>query len=39
MSIVSFGGLATGLDTGAIVSQLLEIRRQPIYRPRIIQNF
>ncbi len=32
MSIISFGGLATGLDTGAIVAQLVAIRRQPIVK-------
>jgi flagellar hook-associated protein 2 len=32
MSSIAFAGLATGLDTAAIVSQLVEIRRQPIYR-------
>lgn len=32
MSTVSFGGLATGLDTGTIVEQLVAIRRQPIAR-------
>jgi flagellar hook-associated protein 2 len=32
MSTITFGGLATGLDTGAIVNQLLAIRRQPITR-------
>ncbi len=31
MSTISFGGLASGLDTGSIVSELVEIRRQPIY--------
>lgn len=32
MSMISFGGLATGLDTGSIVSQLVELKRIPIYR-------
>ena len=32
MSSIAFAGLATGLDTAAIVSQLVEIRRRPIYR-------
>jgi flagellar hook-associated protein 2 len=32
MSSIAFGGLATGLDTASIVSQLLEIKKQPIYR-------
>ncbi|MBM4131302.1 hypothetical protein FJ250_09810, partial [bacterium] len=32
MSTVSFSGLATGLDTGKIVSQLVELKRAPIYR-------
>ena len=32
MSSIAFSGLATGLDTGRIVAQLLEIKRQPIYR-------
>ena len=32
MSSMSFAGLATGLDTAQIVAQLVEIRRQPIYR-------
>ncbi len=32
MSTISFGGLASGLDTGKIVTQLLAIRRQPIDR-------
>ena len=27
-----FSGLATGLDTGSIVSQLVEIKRAPVYR-------
>lgn len=30
MSSISFGGLATGLDTGSIVTQLVALRRQPI---------
>lgn len=32
MSTVSFSGLATGLDTGSIITQLVEIKRAPIYR-------
>ncbi len=32
MSSVSFTGLASGLDTASLVSQLVELRRQPIYR-------
>ena len=32
MSAVSFGGLATGLDTGSIITQLVELKRMPIYR-------
>ncbi len=32
MAAVSFAGLATGLDTASIVSQLVELRREPIYR-------
>ena len=32
MSNIAFSGLATGLDTGAIVSQLVELRRAPMYR-------
>ncbi len=30
MSTISFGGLASGMDTGAIIEALLEVRRQPI---------
>ncbi len=29
---IQFGGLATGLDTGMIISQLVELKRAPIYR-------
>jgi flagellar hook-associated protein 2 len=29
---IQFGGLATGLDTGAIITQLVELKRAPIYR-------
>ncbi|MGE4580265.1 MAG: flagellar filament capping protein FliD [Desulfuromonadales bacterium] len=29
---ISFGGLATGLDTNSIVSQLMQLERQPITR-------
>jgi len=32
MSVVSFSGLASGLDTASIVQKLLAIRRQPIDR-------
>lgn len=32
MSMIAFGGLATGLDTGSIVAQLVELKRAPIYR-------
>ncbi len=32
MSAITFSGLATGMDTASIVSQLVEIKRQPIYR-------
>ncbi|MHB8079874.1 MAG: flagellar filament capping protein FliD [Candidatus Krumholzibacteriia bacterium] len=32
MSSISFGGLATGLDTGSIVTQLVALRRQPIVK-------
>jgi len=32
MSVVSFGGLASGLDTASIVQKLLAIRHQPIDR-------
>jgi flagellar hook-associated protein 2 len=32
MSTISFGGLASGLDTGSIISQLIAIRRIPITR-------
>jgi len=32
MSNIAFSGLATGLDTAAIVSQLVELRRAPMYR-------
>lgn len=32
MSTVSFSGLASGLDTGSIISQLVELKRAPIYR-------
>lgn len=40
MSSVSFSGLATGLDTGSIISQLVEIRRAPINRlERNVQDF
>jgi len=32
MSSIIFSGLATGLDTASIVSQLVELKRRPIYR-------
>jgi len=32
MSSVAFSGLSSGLDTGSIVSQLVELKRAPIYR-------
>jgi flagellar hook-associated protein 2 len=32
MSTVSFSGLATGLDTGSIIAQLVELKRAPVYR-------
>ena len=32
MSTVSFSGLATGLDTASLIEQLLEIKKQPMYR-------
>lgn len=32
MSSISFAGLATGMDTASIVSQLLELKRAPVYR-------
>jgi flagellar hook-associated protein 2 len=32
MSTVSFTGLASGMDTASLVSQLVELKRQPIYR-------
>lgn len=32
MSSVSFSGLATGLDTASIITQLVEIKRAPVYR-------
>ncbi|MBD3221726.1 flagellar filament capping protein FliD [bacterium] len=32
MSTVSFSGLASGMDTASLVSQLVELKRQPIYR-------
>jgi len=32
MSLVSFTGLATGLDTASIVAKLVELRRRPVYR-------
>lgn len=32
MSSVAFSGLVSGLDTGSIVAQLVELKRAPIYR-------
>ena len=32
MGAVTFSGLATGMDTASIVSQLIELKRAPIYR-------
>ncbi len=32
MSMITFSGLATGMDTASIVSQLVELKRAPIYR-------
>lgn len=32
MANISFGGLASGLDTNAIITQLMELERQPITR-------
>lgn len=32
MSSITFGGLATGIDTNTIVSELMQIERQPIER-------
>ena len=32
MSAVTFTGLASGLDTASIVEQLVELKRQPVYR-------
>lgn len=32
MSAVSFSGLATGMDTGSIITQLVELKRAPVYR-------
>ncbi len=30
--MIQFSGIASGMDTGSIVAQLVELRRQPIYR-------
>lgn len=35
---ISFGGLATGMDTSSIISALISIERQPISRMRTQQN-
>lgn len=32
MSAVSFSGLASGMDTASLISQLVEIKRAPVYR-------
>ena len=32
MSEITFGGLATGLDTAAIITQLMTLERRPIFR-------
>lgn len=32
MANITFGGLATGMDTGAIVSELMKLERQPLER-------
>ena len=32
MAGVTFGGLATGLDTESIITQLMELERQPLDR-------
>lgn len=39
MSVISFGGLASGIDTGLIISQLLAIRSQPMYRLQAQNGF
>ncbi len=36
---ITFGGLATGMDTGAIIDALMEIERQPIKRLENDKNF
>ncbi len=36
---ITFGGLATGLDTNAIISELMKIERQPITRLENDRNF
>jgi flagellar hook-associated protein 2 len=36
---INFGGLATGMDTEAIISALMEIERQPIVRLENEKNF
>ena len=33
MSTISFGGLATGLDTNSLISQLMQTEQQPLTRP------
>lgn len=38
MSVISFGGLASGLDTGTIITQLLAVRSQPMYRLQAQNN-
>jgi flagellar hook-associated protein 2 len=32
MANITFGGLASGMDTGAIVSELMNLERQPLER-------
>lgn len=39
MSSISFNGLATGLDTSALVEALMEIERQPIARLEADKNY
>lgn len=36
---ITFGGLATGMDTGAIIDALMEIERQPIKRLETDKSF
>ncbi len=39
MAGITFGGLASGLDTNAIISQLMELERQPISRLENDKNY